>query len=48
MMRAFRNLLGVVAFPFHIPFYLRCFFLGVRCGRLGIEISTDEIVALCR
>lgn len=47
-MKTFRNIVGVVRFPFLVPFYLRCFLMGVRCGRLGIDLSDEEIVALCR
>ena len=44
----FDIIVGVVALPFHIPFFVRCFLLGVRCGRLGIEIEIEDVIALCR
>lgn len=40
--------IGVVLIPCRVPFYMRCFAMGVRCGRLGIEISDQDVVELCR
>ena len=47
-MRTFKLVVGVVRFPFMVPFFVRCFLMGVRCGRLGIDISDEEVVELCR
>jgi hypothetical protein len=54
-MRTIRTIRKVVGFaieiakiPIHIPLFIRCFALGVRCGRLGIDITVKEAVALCR
>jgi hypothetical protein len=48
VVRTFRVIVGIVRFPFMVPLFLRCFFMGVRCGRLGIDLSDEEVVALCR
>jgi hypothetical protein len=47
-MEKLKLVLDLLRSPFHIPFFLRCFAMGVRCGKLGIDISNEEIVALCR
>lgn len=47
-MRMFKIIVGIIRFPSHVPLLLRCFFMGVRCGRLGIEISNEDAVELCR
>ena len=40
--------IGVVLVPYRVPLYMRCFAMGMRCGRLGIEISDQDVVDLCR
>lgn len=47
-MYVFSIVRGIFLIPYHTPFYLRCFAMGVRCGKLGIEISNQDVIELCR
>jgi hypothetical protein len=48
MKRLFKNIVELALLPVRVPFILRCFFMGVRCGRLGIDLSNSDVVELCR